>query len=120
MRQIKWPTFTFVNIDISKKCCNESDWLRVYLFQVVTVMTHYQMQTVSVRQMKNVKIVNVCPRVRLNDALIHDDAHDNVADSGCDCDETLPNADDFCPVNSECKQCKCLPAGTILYDYSND
>ena len=97
--------------------------MRVFLFQVVTVMSHCQMQTVSVRQMKNVKIVNVCPRVRLNDALIHDDAHDttdNVADSGCDCDETLPNADDFCPVNSECKQCKCLPAGTSLYDYSID
>ena len=40
-----------------------------------------------------------------------DDMTDNISDSGCDCDENLPNANDFCPVNSECKQCKCLPAG---------
>lgn len=31
--------------------------------------------------------------------------------SGCDCDENLPNADDFCPNNYKCKQCQCLPAG---------
>ena len=35
----------------------------------------------------------------------------NVVMSGCDCDDTLPNSSDFCPANSECKQCKCLPAG---------
>ena len=31
--------------------------------------------------------------------------------AGCDCDDSLPNADDFCPRNYECKQCKCLPQG---------
>ena len=34
--------------------------------------------------------------------------------SGCDCDENLPNADDFCPNNYKCKQCQCLPAGEHL------
>ena len=53
--------------------------------------------------------------MRRNDALIHDDITDNYVDAGCDCDENLPNADDFCPVNSECKQCKCLPAGKSSY-----
>ena len=34
-----------------------------------------------------------------------------VTTVGCDCDDTLPNADDFCPRDEECVQCKCLPKG---------
>ena len=37
--------------------------------------------------------------------------------SGCDCDDTLPNADEFCPNNYKCKQCQCLPAGNWLMTF---
>ena len=37
-----------------------------------------------------------------------------IFDPGCDCDETLPNADSFCPRNETCKQCKCLAQGEII------
>ena len=36
-----------------------------------------------------------------------------MATLGCDCDDTLPNADDFCPRDEECVQCKCLPKGEL-------
>ena len=35
-------------------------------------------------------------------------------DPGCDCDESLPNADSFCPRNQTCKQCKCLAQGGLI------
>ena len=37
--------------------------------------------------------------------------------SGCDCDESLPNADSFCGANEKCKNCKCLKKGWLIFYY---
>ena len=73
---------------------------------IVTRMPRIQMT--SVLQIKNARIASVWKKVTPPP---HEDCVIILCPSGCDCDENLPNADDFCPNNYKCKQCQCLPAG---------
>ena len=79
--------------------------------QAVIVTKTPQTLMSFVQLIQNASSASVFQKVQ---CYLHNLVSSSDFDPGCDCDETLPNADSFCPRNETCKQCKCLAQGKII------